>query len=152
MRVMFTGSFDPITNGHMDILSRAAALFSEVYVVVFVNPEKDCKYSLSERKAMLSEACRGLSNVQVDTSEGYSADYARGKNIDAFLRGVRSIDDLPYELEMARYNKQRSGGIETILLPSSENVKSLSSSTVREMLESGISPVGYVPDAILPFL
>ncbi len=152
MKVMFTGSFDPITNGHLDILRRVSALFSVVYAVVFIHPEKACRYTVEERKAMLAAACRDLSNVVVDASEGFAADYAKAHGIDAFVRGIRSVDDLPYELEMARYNKERSEGIETILLPAAESVASLSASAVRKMLEKGESPQGFVPDAILPLL
>lgn len=136
MRALYPGSFDPVTEGHCDILSRASALFDEVVVCVMVNPRKTGRYSLAERLTRLRAAADGLENVTVDSyAGGLLVDYCRQAGIDLVVRGVRNATDMGYELPMIRMNN-RMTGIETLLLPTAPSRSYVSSSgVVREAPE-----------------
>lgn len=130
MRALYPGSFDPVTEGHRDVLLRASALFDEVVVCVMVNPHKTGRYSLDERLTRLRTAVAGLENVTVDSyAGGLLVDYCRAACIDLVVRGVRNATDVGYELPMIRMNN-RMTGIETLLLPASPSRSYVSSSAV----------------------
>jgi len=146
MKVLFTGSFDPVTTGHLSLITRAASLFDEVVCTVFNNAEKTHFLSAEQRLLLLRAAVAHLPNVTCDLSCGYVADYAKKNGIHAIIRGIRNGSDLAYEREMADYNKRRSG-VETILLPAESGMEEVSSSLLRRLISEGRSTEGLLPDA-----
>jgi pantetheine-phosphate adenylyltransferase len=145
------GTFDPVTNGHLDIVRRAAALFDRVVVAVIENPSKEPLFPTEERVAMLEEAVADLENVEVDSFSGLLVDYAGRKGIGIIVKGLRAVTDFDYELQMAQMNRQLSG-VETSFVPTSPNWSYLSSSLVKEIARYGGDVSGLVPDHVLPRL
>ena len=148
---LVTGSFDPPTMGHLELIAEAARVFDEVVVCVFRNAEKEYLFSESERLKMLSAmiAERGLStHVTVDVNDGYVADYAREKGIGFVFRGVRDEKDMAYEIDMARYNHTRNPQLETILWVAPTEQKGISSTEVRFSLQNGVIPDEFLPKSV----
>ena len=116
MKALICGSFDPVTNGHLDIIRRAAALFDSVVVGIFINSEKKYYFDLNDRVILLTEAVKDLKNVTVDFSEGYVAKYVEENGIDVIVKGVRNATDFEYEAMIDKVNKQIYPGAETLLL------------------------------------
>ena len=137
--VMITGSFDPITLGHMDIIRRSAEIFEGVAVVMFINPE---------RHKMMKAALKDIKGVRVDYSEGMVIDYAASHGIKTVVRGVRNSEDLEYEKRMAKFNKEK-GGIETVLLIAEDTLAEISSTKAREMIKKGVPLEEIMPKEIL---
>ncbi|NBI12664.1 pantetheine-phosphate adenylyltransferase [[Haemophilus] felis] len=131
--VIYPGTFDPITNGHLDIIQRSAALFPKVLVAVAANPNKKPLFSLSERLNLVRQSVCELHNVEVIAFEGLLADLLKQKQIHAIIRGVRSANDFDYELQLAHLNRLLSEGVESIFLPPSERWSYLSSTMIREI-------------------
>lgn len=131
--VIYPGTFDPITNGHLDIIQRSAALFPKVLVAVAANPNKNPLFSLSERVDLVQQSVCELHNVEVIAFEGLLADLLKQKQIHAIIRGVRSANDFDYELQLAHLNRLLSEGVESIFLPPSERWSYLSSTMIREI-------------------
>lgn len=150
-RVLFTGSFDPVTRGHAELITRLSSLFSEVIVTVFQNAEKTHLFTPKERAEMLSAVTASLPNVTVDLSLGYVADYVKTNAIDAIVRGIRNPSDAAYEREMAEYNKAHAGVETLFLFPDAENAD-ISSTAAREALLRGEIPEKLVPSEIIPML
>lgn len=148
---MLTGSFDPVTVGHLSLIRRAAGIFDDVLCVVFDNAEKTHAFSAEQRLAMLKAATSELRNVTCDLSHGYAAVYARDHGVDAILRGIRSDEDLAYEAEMAAYNKNLTG-VETVFLPADGETKDISSTEARRRLASGEALEGVLPDSVIKLL
>lgn len=148
MKALITGSFDPVTNGHLDIIKRTAAVFDSVVVGIFINPEKKYLFDVNERIEMLSEAVKDLKNVTVDSSEGYVAKYVEQNSIDVIVKGVRNSVDFEYEAKMAKINKQIYSGAETLLIPASEGTELLSSTYVKDIFFAGESIDAYVPECV----
>ena len=148
MHVLYPGSFDPVTTGHVDLIRRAASLFSEVTVAVLHNPAKRAAFSAEEREAMLRLVLRDLPNVRVSSHEGLTAEYARAIGADALLRGIRTVGDFQSEQGMAELNARLAPGLETVCLFASPAVASVSSSAVREIAAFGGSLAGLVPAEI----
>ena len=146
MRVLLPGSYDPCTAGHIAIVEKAAKLYEEVIVCVFINPDKKGLFDYGERVAFLQAACRHLTNVTVDFSNGFVADYAKEKGVSLIVKGIRNEIDRAYEEEMAAYNQKR-GGVKTLLLQADEELCDLSSTRVRLALEERKSLAGLVPDS-----
>ena len=146
MRVLMPGSYDPCTVGHLAVIEAAAALFGEVTVAVFINPNKKGLFSYEERVAFLQAATAHLSGVNVLFSDGMVADLARDGGYDRIVKGIRNEQDRIYEAEMADYNYTR-GGVITELLPSEPTNADISSTAVREALERGEDLAGLVPEA-----
>lgn len=146
-RALVTGSFDPITKGHEDIIRRACEAFDEVYVVAFVNAEKKGFFPKEKRLELLRKVCRKFPKVSVDLSLGYVCDYAKEKAVTAIVRGVRDERDRAYEEEMARYNFEHSG-VKTVFFPAAEELSSLSSSRVRDILTAGGDASALLPEEI----
>jgi pantetheine-phosphate adenylyltransferase len=142
------GTFDPVTNGHLDIVRRAAALFDRVVVAVIENPSKEPLFPAKERVVMLEEGLAGLKNVEVDSFSGLLVDYAGRKGIDIIVKGLRAVTDFDYELQMAQMNRQLTG-IETCFVPTSPKWSYLSSSLVKEVALYGGDVSGLVPDHVL---
>ena len=151
-KVIITGSFDPITAGHADVIRRAAAVFDTVYVVVFNNEDKKHFFSQHQRFDMLKAVCNelagdGITNVIADSCSGMTADYMREHGISVIVRGVRGESDYTYEYELANIMKRLLPGCETILIPSGSEYLDISSTYVRERISSGESIKGFVTPA-----
>jgi pantetheine-phosphate adenylyltransferase len=142
---VFPGSFDPLTNGHVDVVGRAARLFDRVVVAILVNADKQPLFSTDERVGMLREAFADEPRVEVDTFDGLLADYAARRGASAIVRGVRTAADFEYERQMASMNRHLQGGVETVLLLPSERYAFVSSRLVKEVASLGGSVTGLVP-------
>ncbi len=138
------GTFDPVTNGHIDIVERAARLFDKVIVAVVENPAKEPLFSIEERVAMLSEAVGAIEGVEIDSFTGLLVEYARSRQVDAVVKGLRAVTDFDYELQMAQMNRHLTG-VETCFVPTSPNWSYLSSSLVREVARYGGDVSSLVP-------
>ena len=132
-RALLPGSFDPPTIGHLDLIRRAAALFDEVYPVVFVNAEKHTMFTPQQRLELLQVMCEGLENVHPALSDGLVVDYLAAHGIDCLVKGARNGQDFDYEASLADINRV-TGGAETILLPTLPELRFVSSTFVREMI------------------
>jgi len=147
-RAACPGSFDPVTNGHIDIISRASALFDEVVVAVGVNPSKSRLFSAEERIDMLTQACTPYPNVRIDAFDGLLTDFCTERDVHAIVKGLRAVSDFDYELQMAQMNSSLSG-IETVFVPTSPEYSFLASSLVKEVATYGGDVSGLVPAFVL---
>ena len=146
-RLLYPGSFDPVTIGHMDIIRRAARLCDELVVAVMHNPEKAGALGVQKRVELLTRACAGLQNVRVIAHGGLLIDCAAQVGATAVVRGLRPLGDFETEYQMATVNR-RLGGVETLLMTTSENVAGISSSIVRQIAAFGGSIDGMVPEGL----
>ena len=141
------GSFDPITNGHVDVIERAASRFDRITVAVLLNPSKQATFEPGQRAQLIRESVGHLDNVEVDTFEGLLVHFCRDRDIRVIVKGLRAVSDFEYELQMAQMN-QRLGDVETLFLPASPEWSYLSSSLVKEFARFGGSVAGVVPDVV----
>jgi pantetheine-phosphate adenylyltransferase len=141
------GTFDPVTNGHLDIVERAARLFDRVVVAVVENPAKQPLFELHERVAMLEEAVAGIKGAEVASFSGLLVDYARAQGVGVVMKGLRAVTDFDYELQMAQMNRHLSG-VETCFVPTSPKWSYLSSSLVKEVAKFGGDVSGLVPEHV----
>ena len=149
-RALYTGSFDPITNGHLDIIKRASRMFDELTVGVIVNPSKKCLFTEQERVDMIKEVVKDLDNVKVDTFKGLLADYVNKGGFDLVVRGLRATTDFEYEIQMAQMNaKLFNEGVESVFLMTSPEYSFISSSMIKEVVELNGDVDGLVPDLVL---
>ena len=144
-RALYPGTFDPITNGHLDIIHRAAQLFESVDVVVAFNARKLNLFSLDERLEMVRECVKGIPNVAVLAHAGLMVDCLRQRNAQVLLRGMRAVSDFEYEFQMALMNKKLDSKCETVYLMPSEKYTYLASSLVRELAALGGDISEFVP-------
>jgi pantetheine-phosphate adenylyltransferase len=142
------GTFDPVTNGHLDIIRRAGGVFDPVVVAVLENPGKEPLFSMEERVAMLKEAVGGLGAVEVASFSGLLVDFARRRGIGVVVKGLRAVTDFDYELQMAQMNHQMTG-LETFFVPTSPQWSYLSSSLIKEVVGHGGDVSGMVPAHVL---
>ncbi|MGB9613299.1 MAG: pantetheine-phosphate adenylyltransferase [Candidatus Margulisiibacteriota bacterium] len=149
---VYPGSFDPVTNGHLDIIKRAAKLFDKVVVAVICNPEKAPAFSVNERMSMIKEAVKGFKNVAVDAFDGLLVDYVRKKKGAIIVRGLRAVSDFDYEFQMALTNRQMAPEIETIFLMTDHHYSYLSSSFVKQIARLGGDISEMVPKLVLKHL
>jgi pantetheine-phosphate adenylyltransferase len=147
--VIYPGSFDPVTNGHLDIIRRAARLFSRLIVAVVANPQKTPMFGLDARVAMLRESCRDLPNVEIEKFEGLLVDFVRSRGAVLVVKGLRIVSDFEHEYSMAILNRKIKGGIDTVFLPASLEYTYLSSSSVREVYSLGGDIAEFVPGPVL---
>ena len=148
-KALYTGSFDPVTNGHLDIIKRAAKLLDHLVVGVIENPQKTPLFTSVERVEMLEELLKDVDNISVDSFEGLLADYVNANNFTAVVRGLRAITDFEYEISMAQMNAQLfNQGIESIFLMTSPANSFVSSSMVKEVVSLGGNAAGLVPDCV----
>ena len=147
-RAVCPGSFDPVTNGHLDIISRAAELYDEVSVAVLVNESKQGLFSVEERLDMLASVSSGYSNVRVESFEGLLVDFCRDNGIAVIVKGLRAISDFDYELQMAQMNR-RLADVETVFIPTTPEYSFLASSLVKEVAAHGGDVSGLVPEQVL---
>jgi pantetheine-phosphate adenylyltransferase len=147
-RVVCPGSFDPVTNGHLDIISRAASLFDQVVVAVALNRAKMSMFTADERVEMLRDALKALPNVSVTRFEGLTVDFCRANDIAAIVKGLRAVSDFDYEMQMAQMNYSQAG-VETLFMTTNPLYAFLSSSLVREFAKYGGDVSGLVPEIVL---
>jgi pantetheine-phosphate adenylyltransferase len=142
------GSFDPVTNGHLDVIERASRLYDEVTVAVLVNTAKQGLFEVDERIDMLREVTASLGNIVVDSFHGLLVDHCRERNIPVVVKGLRAVSDFDYELQMAQMN-HRLTGLETLFVATNPEYSFLSSSLVKEVATFGGDVSGLVPDQVL---
>ncbi|MCL4535665.1 MAG: pantetheine-phosphate adenylyltransferase [Bacteroidetes bacterium] len=145
---LYPGSFDPVTNGHLDIATRAAAIFDRLTVAVFDAPAKNLLFTTKERMDMATEALKGLPNVNVTSFTGLTVDFAREIGASVLVRGLRVMSDFEMELQMAMVNRQLAPGIEVVCLMSSLQYSFLSSSLIKEIAKLGGSIDNMVPEHV----
>jgi len=145
---IYPGSFDPLTNGHLDLIERGAKIFDELIVAILRNPEKEPLFSLEERMEMIRAMTRERDNVRVDSFDGLMVDYALKVRATAVLRGIRAISDYEYELQMALMNRKLEPRLETVFMMPAETYSYLSSRLVRQVATLGGSVRGLVPELV----
>lgn len=149
-KCIVSGSFDPITNGHMDIILRAKDIFDEVYVVMLINPEKTYFFTKEQRMNLISSAVHGIAIA--DFYDGYTVDYCENKGIIYIVRGIRDAASYEYEMRIDAINKQINPNISTIYLPANPDIKDISSTMIKEKLKKGEDISDYVPTCIVDMI
>ena len=149
-KALYTVSFDPLTNGHLNIIERAAKLYDELTIGIIVNPSKKCVFSLDERKDMIEESLRHLKNVRVDCFSGLLARYVNANGFNVVVRGLRATMDFEYEIQMAQMNARLfDETVETVFLMTDPKYSFISSSMIKEVHSLGGSIEGLVPGEII---
>lgn len=146
--VIYPGSFDPLTNGHLDLIERGARMFEHLVVAILTNIEKRPFFTVNERVHMLQEVTKGIPNVSVDTFSGLLVEYAKRKKARAILRGIRAFSDYEYEFQMALMNRKLEPTLETVFLMPAEAYTYVSSRIVKEVLLYGGNPKNLVPSFV----
>ena len=152
VRAIYPGSFDPMTLGHLDIITRASKLFDEVIMAVVANPGKSPLLAVEVRETLLTQAVEGLKGVKVDAFQGLTVTYARQNHVKIMIRGLRAISDFEAELGMAQTNKELFPELETIFLMSKAEYSFISSTTVKEIARLGGDVSQFVPPAVNNYL
>jgi pantetheine-phosphate adenylyltransferase len=145
---VYPGSFDPLTNGHVDIITRGARLFDRIIVAILVNAEKAPLFSMAERVEIARTVFGGLPNVEVDTFEGLLVDYVQRRGAQVIVRGLRAISDFEYEFQMALMNRRLNGKIETVFMMPGEQYTYTSSRLIKEVFALGGQVHGLVPETV----
>ena len=145
---IYPGTFDPLTNGHVDVIQRGAALFDSIVVAILINPAKSPLFTVEERLEMVRAVFKAQPTVEVDTFDGLLVEYARRRQASVIVRGLRVISDFEHEMEMALMNRRLSPTIETVLMMAAESNTYLSSRLVKEVFALGGSVRGLVPDLV----
>jgi pantetheine-phosphate adenylyltransferase len=146
---IYPGTFDPITNGHIDVIERANELFDKIYVVIAVNPNKTTLFSEEERIEMAKESLQYLPNVFVESFHGLTVDYAKQVNANTIIRGIRAVTDFEYEFQIALMNRKIQPNVHTIFLLPNEKYTYLNSSIIREIAKYGQDVSDFVPKIVL---
>jgi pantetheine-phosphate adenylyltransferase len=149
VKALYPGTFDPPTNGHVDLIQRGAKLFDHLIVAVLNNPGKNPLFTVAERVEMLEEATRTLSNVSVATFNGLMVEFARQQGASAVLRGIRAISDYEYEFQMALMNRRLAPDIETVFLQPAGRYSFVSSRMIKEVFSFGGDVTGLLPPNVL---
>jgi pantetheine-phosphate adenylyltransferase len=144
-KAVYPGSFDPVTNGHLDLIQRSAALFDQVIVAILKNAEKTALFSVNERKEMLEDAVRDLKNVTIVAFSGLLVDFVEQSEASVIIRGIRAVSDYEYELQMALMNRRLNNKIETVFMLPAEAYSYLSSKLVKEIAQLGGNISGLIP-------
>ena len=152
MKAVFTGSFDPITNGHIDVIRRATELYDKVFVAVMINDQKNYRFTLEEREAIARAALEGLERVEVISSRGWLWELAKDLGACAIVKGYRNETDLEYEQKMAEFNKEHNPDAETVLLKASDGLETLSSTVVRERMLNDEQIDGLLPEKAIELI
>ncbi len=146
---VYPGSFDPVTNGHLDIIKRASRIFDKVIVAVLTNAAKNPAFTFDERVAMLNVATQGIKNVEVKSFNGLLVDFVKQENASVIVKGLRAVSDFEYEFQMALLNEKLAPEIETMFLATSDRYCFLSSSIVKEIARHGGSLEDFVPNELI---
>lgn len=147
--VIYPGSFDPLTNGHLDIIERASRTFERVVIAITENQQKSHAFALNQRMSLVKECVAHLPNVEVDTFQGLLVNYARQKKIHAVLRGLRAVSDFEYEFQLASMNRRLANDVETVFMMTAEAQFYVSSRLVREIASLGGDISSMVPAPVL---
>ncbi|MGB4632169.1 MAG: pantetheine-phosphate adenylyltransferase [Tepidanaerobacteraceae bacterium] len=145
---IYPGSFDPITNGHLDIITRSEKLFDKLIVAVLSNPRKTALFTVDERIEMIRESVKDIDNIEIDSFSGLLIDFARLKKAKVIVKGLRAVSDFEYELQMALMNNKLDSEIETIFIMTSSKYSFLSSSIIKEVSSFGGCVRGLVPPIV----
>lgn len=145
---VYPGTFDPVTNGHLDIIERSCEIFDRVIVAVAQNMRKSPLFSVEERVEMLKEVTKGIAGVEVDTFDGLAINYVFSRNAEVIVRGLRAVSDFEYELQMALMNRKLAEQIKTVFMMPSAEYSFLSSSIVKEITRLGRSVKCFVPSFV----
>ena len=148
-KAIYPGSFDPITNGHLDILSRAVKVFDEVIILVAVNPNKHFNFSPKERVEMIKEAVKDYPNVKVDYYDGLTVEYAKKHGATHLIRGLRAVSDFEYEFQLASANEYVDPTIDMVFFMARGDKSFISSSAIMELTNSGVDVSGLVPSSVI---
>lgn len=145
---VYPGTFDPVTNGHLDIIKRSSCLFDKLYVLVANNMNKKTLFTVEERVNLLKEVTKEYENIEIVTSSMLTVDFAKSVNANAMVRGLRMVSDFEYELQLATINKCLSSEVETVFIMSSHEYSFLSSSSVKEIAKFGSDVSQFVPTSV----
>ena len=146
---VYPGSFDPITNGHLDVLKRALEVFDKVIVLVAINPDKKSRFSVEERVAMIKEATSEFDGVEVDSYQGLTVEYAKGHNAKHLIRGLRAVTDFEYEFQLAVANEFADRDIDIIFFMSRGETSYITSSMIMELYKNGVDVSTLVPNSVI---
>lgn len=146
---IYPGSFDPITYGHLDILNRALKIFDKVIILVAVNPNKNSRFSVEDRVAMIKESVEDNPNIEVDSTSGLTIDYAKKHGATHLIRGLRAVTDFEYEFQLASANDFIDSSIDSVFLMSKQEKSFINSSMIVELFEKGIDVSSLVPPAVI---
>ena len=149
---IYPGSFDPITKGHLDVLERAASIFDKVIIVVSVNTTKQSFISTEDRIKLIKECCKDLKNVEVDSYDGLTVNYAKGKGANVLIRGLRAVSDFEYEMQLSQVNNALEPQINTVFLITKPKYNFISSSSIREIAIMKGDVSKFVPEPVQKFL
>lgn len=144
-KAIYAGTFDPLTNGHLDVILRASKLVDELIVLIANNPLKNHTFSVDERKSMIESVTKHVSNIKIDSTDGLVVKYASNNNINMMIRGLRNIQDYEYEYSLSKYNTNIDNSVETILLFPSTNNHFVSSSAIKELVYHNVDISLYIP-------
>ena len=146
---LYPGSFDPITNGHMDVLKRAVSIFDKVIVLVAINPDKKGRFSIEDRVEMIKEAVSEFPNVEVDSYKGLTVRYAKEHGATHLIRGLRAVTDFEYEYQLASANALADNSVDMVFFMSRGETSNLTSSTIMELAKNGVDVSHLVPPSVL---
>ncbi len=146
---IYPGSFDPITNGHLDIITRGAKVYDKLIVAVLVNMDKNCLFSIEERVDLIKRVTKNIENVEVLSFDGLLVDFAKMHNSKVILKGLRTMSDFEYEFQMALMNSKLDSNIETVFMMTSSEFSYVSSSSVKQVAKFGGNINGLVPDELI---
>ena len=149
---IYPGSFDPITNGHLDILKSAAEIFDRVIIAVAHNSNKNGFLTVEERVGLIKQSITGFSNVEVDSFSGLTIEYAKKHNAEVLIRGLRAVSDFEYEMQLSQANSALCSSVKTVFLTTKPEYNFISSSTIREILSNGGDISKFVPEAVNTYL
>lgn len=146
---VYPGSFDPITNGHLDVLDRATKIFDKVIILVAINPKKKSRFSIEDRIAMIKEAVKDNPQVEVDAYDGLTVEYAKNHNAYHLIRGLRAVTDFDYEFQLASANDYVDENIDTVFLMSKKEKSFINSSMIMDLYEAGVDVSNLVPQSVV---
>jgi len=146
---VYPGSFDPITNGHLDILKRALTVFDKVIVLVAINSDKNSRFSIEERVTMIKEATKDLKNVEVDSYAGLTVKYAKEHGVKHLIRGLRAVTDFEYEFQLASANRYADPDIDMMFFMANDDTSFISSSTIIALHNNGVDISKLVPESVI---
>ncbi len=149
---IYPGSFDPITKGHLDVLKRAGDIFDKVIIVVSVNVNKKSFLPLEDRLALIKESCKEMDNVEVDSFDGLTIEYAKKRNANVLIRGLRAVSDFEYEMQLSQANSALASDIHTVFLITKPKYNFISSGTVREIALMNGDVSKFVPEPVAKYL